>query len=194
MYNLPTSITIGDKEFKIRERGDFRLVLDCFSALNDEELNKEERIISCLIIFYEDLNCYEDLYSIPDIEKAIREMTKFFNCGNDAVGMQTDYKLIDWEKDAQIISSAVNKVAGFEIRGAEYIHWWTFMGYFMGVGEGVLSTIVSIRHKMKSGKKLEKHEQEFRNENPQYFGWDSRTVSQKEDDLLVQSLWNRKEV
>lgn len=190
MYNLPTSIQIGDKEFKIRENGDFRLVLDCFNALDDEELSKEERIISCLIIFYEDLECYEDLDKLPDLEKAVNEMNKFFNCGQDeSAGRAVSYKLINWEKDAQIISAAINKVAGFETRSASYIHWWTYMGYYMGVGESALSTIVSIRNKMKTGKKLEKYEQEFRNENPQYFNWDSRTTQQKEDDLLIESLW-----
>lgn len=192
MYTLPTSIQIGDKEFKIRERGDFRLVLDCFKALDDEELSKEERIISCLIIFYEDLTCYEDLEIFPDLEQACLEMNKFFNCGqDDNVGRAVNYKLIDWERDSQLISSAVNKVAGFETRSCSYIHWWTYVGYYMGVGEGALSTIVSIRNKIKSGKKLEKYEQEFRNENPQYFTWDSRTTQQKEDDSYIESLWNK---
>ena len=192
MYNLPTSIKLGDKEFAIREKGDFRLVLDCFNALDDEELSKEERIISCLIIFYEDLNSYEDLDKLPDIEEAVNEMNKFFNCGQiDDIGKRVNYKLIDWDKDAQIISSAINKVAGFETRSCSYIHWWTYMGYYIGIGESVLSTIVSIRNKIKSNKKLEKYEQEFRNENPQFFTWDSRTTQQKEDDLLIQSLWNQ---
>ena len=192
MYNLPTSIKLGDKEFAIREKGDFRLVLDCFKALDDEELSKEERIISCLIIFYEDINNYEDLVLFPDIVEAVDEMNKFFNCGQqDDVGRRMGYKLINWEQDSQIISSAVNKVAGFETRSCSYIHWWTYMGYYMSVGESVLSTIVSIRNKIKSGKKLEKYEQEFRNENPQFFKWDSRTTQQKEDDLLIQSLWNK---
>ena len=191
MYTLPTSIQIGDKEFKIRENGDFRLVLDCFNALNDEELNMEERIISCLIIFYDSMTCYEDLLEIPDLEEAVLKMNEFFNCGQpESSNNSVNYKLVDWNKDSQIISSAINKVAGFETRSAPYIHWWTYIGYYMGVGESALATIVSIRNKIKTGKKLEKYEQEFTRENPQYFNWDSRTIQRKEDDLYIESLWN----
>ena len=56
MYTIPTSIDIAGKQFKIRNNGDYRMVLDCFSALNDAELNTEERLFCSLIIFYEDLN------------------------------------------------------------------------------------------------------------------------------------------
>ena len=52
MYNIPTSITIQDKSFGIRNKGDYRVVLDCFSALNDTELTDQERMIAALIIFY----------------------------------------------------------------------------------------------------------------------------------------------
>ena len=74
-------------------------------------------------------------------------------------------KIIDWEQDEQMIFSAVNKVAGKETRAVEYIHWWTFLGYFNEVGEGLLSTVISIRQKKNKGKKLEKYEQDFYREN-----------------------------
>ena len=66
-------------------------------------------------------------------------------------------KLIDWEQDAQLIIGDVNKVAGREVRETKYLHWWTFLSYFYGIGEGQLSTIVSIRSKKSSGRKLEMH-------------------------------------
>lgn len=65
------------------------------------------------------------------------------------------------------------------------------MGYFNAVGESALSTVVSIRSKIAKGKKLEKYEQEFRKENPQYFTWDMRTLKQKEEDELLNQLWNK---
>ena len=55
----------------------------------------------------------------------------------------------------------VNKVAGREIRGAEFLHWWTFLSWFHAIGEGQLSTLVSIRDKLRRGKKLEKWEQDY---------------------------------
>ena len=64
-----------------------------------------------------------------------------------------------------MIFSAVNKVAGQETRELQYLHWWTFLGYFDEVGEGTFSFIVGIRHKLNKGKKLEKHEKEFLSHN-----------------------------
>lgn len=191
MYSLPKTVKIRDDVFKIRQDGDFRMVLDCFNALDDVELSQQERIISCLIIFYEDLQSINDLTKLPDIQEAVTQMFWFFNCGQDKVGMQTDYKLIDWEDDANIICSAINNVARTEIRALPYLHWWTFMGYYIAVGESVLSTIVSIRHKMVKGKKLEKYEQEFRHDNPQYFVWDRKTADAKDVDNYALDIWNK---
>ena len=60
MYEIPTTIVIDGKEFPIRCRGDYRMVLDCFVCLNDTELTEQERLYSALIIFYEDFNDLAD--------------------------------------------------------------------------------------------------------------------------------------
>lgn len=66
------------------------------------------------------------------------------------------------------------------------------MGYYMSIGEGSLSTIVSIRDKIMTGKKLEKYESKFKRDNPQYFNWNKNTVEQKEAEDWVKDIWNRK--
>lgn len=190
MYEIPTYVIVGDVKYNIRNRGDFRTILDCFSALNDVELSKQERLFASLIIFYEDLTCIEDVDKFDDLSQAIEAMYNFFNCGDTLKTSTQNYKLIDWEKDSQLISSAINKVAGTEIRFESYIHWWTFMGYYMAIGESPISTIISIRDKIMRGKKLEKYEQQFRRDNPHFFMWKNKTVEQEEADLLVQQLWN----
>ena len=193
MYELPTNIIIKDRAYTIRNKGDYRMVLDCFSALNDVELSESERIIACLIIFFEDFNEIESVLSLEedDFVLLVEQMFKFFNCGDDKpTAAETTYKAIDWDKDSQLICAAINNVAKVEIRSIDYCHWWTFMGYFCSVGESALSTVVSIRSKILKGKKLEKYEQEFRRDNPQYFVWDSRTLKQKEDDELLKQIWN----
>lgn len=191
MYDIPVSVQVGDKQYNIRNKGDFRMVLDCFVALDDEQLTEQERVLACVIIFYEDMHSVEDTNKFSDYNTAVTEMFKFFNCGQEeSPGASTNYKLIDWQTDSQLISSAINQVAGKEIRAEKYIHWWTFMGYYLAVGESALSTVVNIRSKIVKGKKLEKYEQEFRKNNPQYFSWKSKTVSQREQDDLARSLWN----
>ena len=191
MYDIPTSIIIQDKSFGIRNKGDYRVVLDCFSALNDTELTDQERMIASLIIFYEDLNSIDDVNNIPDVEQAIREMYRFFNCGEeDSVGAKFNYRLIDWDNDAQMICAAINKVANTEIRLAPYIHWWTFMGYYTAVGDSLLSQVVSIRHKIVTNKKLEKYEQQFKRDNPQYFIWNRKSLEDREAEDWVMKMWN----
>ena len=168
------------------------MVLDCFACLTDSELNEQERIYSMLIISYEDINDLEDLFGFDSevLKELVEQMYRFFSCGEDnSGGVQLSYKVVDWEKDSNLICSAVNKIAHMEVRSVEYLHWWTFMGYFMEIGESTFSNVVGIRSKMMKGKKLEKYEKEFRNSNPQYFNWDTRTAQQVSDDELFNQLW-----
>jgi len=190
MYSIPTSVDIDGRQLKITNNGDYRVILDCFSALNDSELDAQERLTASLIIFYDDFNSLEDLEDV-NLETAVNEMFRFFNCGDINKNVKkVPYKLVDWAEDEQLICSAINKVANTEIRAVPYMHWWTFMGYYSAVGESPLSTIISIRDKIMRGKKLEKHEREFKRDNPHYFVWNSKTIEQEEADNLVKQLWN----
>lgn len=192
MYEIPTTIEIDGREFPIRCKGDYRMILDCFSCLNDFDLTEQERALGALIIFYEDFDDIEDFAGMSKslIESLIKEMYNFMECEENPVHSMP-FKTIDWDKDSQIICSAVNKVAHTEVRSVDYLHWWTFMGYFSEVGESVLSTVVGIRTKIKRNKKLEKYEKEFKNRNPHYFIWDSRTNEQIRDDEEIRSIWNQ---
>lgn len=194
MYSLQTKVTLGDRELTITNKGDFRMVLDCFNALNDEEISEDSRLLATLLIFYNEFNSVQDIYSLSseELEYIVTEMYKFFNCGQtEPVGSPTSRPLIDWAKDEQMICSAVNNVANTEIRSLEYLHWWTFMGYYMAIGESVMSTVVSIRDKLTKGKKLEKWEQDFKRDNPDYFNWRSTDVEAREFEAQIRELWNR---
>ena len=193
MYELPNSITIEDRQYQIRNNGDYRVILDCFSALSDIEMSEDEQVLASLLIFYNEFNDIDDVPRDKEIlQPLIEEMYKFFNCGqNEAVGASTGQKLIDWEDDSLMITAAINNVAHTEIRSLPYLHWWTFMGYYMSVGESVLSTVVGIRNKLTKGKELEKWEKEFKRDNPQYFNWRKRSKEQLDLDEYVKSIWNK---
>lgn len=193
MFELPTSIQIDGQSYNIRNQGDYRVIVDCFSALQDVDLSKAERVYASLIIFYEDLNDIEDIEEVfgENTTEAIKQMYLFFNCGQPQEDTPTSqYNLVDWDKDSMMISSAVNQVAGVEVRSAEYVHWWTFMGYYIAVKESLLNTVIGIRYKMAKGKSLDKHERRFVAENPQYFQIDVRSTEEKENDMYVKSIWN----
>ena len=191
MYELPTTVDIDGNVFHIRRKGDFRVIIDCFAALQDDELDKEYKILTAIIIFYEEFDSLEDTNKYGEfLEKLTLEMFKFINCGQDNQrGAESEISLINWEDDSQIICAAVNNVAKQEVRILEYLHWWTFLGYYMSVGQSVLSTVVSIRDKVYRGKKLDKWEQDFKKENPQFFVRKQPTIEREFEEEL-RNLWN----
>ena len=149
MYELPISITVNEISYNIRNKGDYRVIMDCFIALNDYDMEKDFRIITSLLIFYEDLNSFEDIDDLDSdtLKELIQKMFLFFNCGEKSIGAVKNYRLIDWENDSQILASSINKVANTEIRSLPYMHWWTFMGYYLQIGEGVLSRLYPLEKK-----------------------------------------------
>lgn len=191
MYEIPTFVLIDNIKYGIRNDGDYRMVLDCFKALQDVNLTERERVFASLIIFYQDLNTIDDVLLLNNITDRISGMYTFFNCGEeDTVGAKVPYRLIDWEQDSQLICSAVNKVATAEIRSLPYLHWWTFMGYFTSIGKSLLSSVIAIREKIIKGKKLEKYERDFRRDNPKYFVWNHKSIEELEAEKAIMDLWN----
>lgn len=191
MYDLPSSIIVDDKEYSIRNKGDFRVILDCFVALNDTDLPEQLRVLTCMIIFFNDFNSIEDIAELDSdiIQKLVEQMYLFFNCGETSVGASKPYRLVDWENDSQLIMSSINVVAHKEIRLEPFVHWWTFMGYYLNIGEGPFSNIVTIREKIVKHKKLEDYEKEFKKDNPQYFNWEWRTEQEIAEDKLLMEMW-----
>lgn len=192
MYNLPVSITIEDRQYQITNKGDYRVILDCFNALSDSELSEDEKVLASLLIFYND---FKELEDIPTDEESLKplitEMYKFFNCGQEEqIGADAGGSVIDWEKDNIIVTAAINNVAHTEIRALPYLHWWTFMGYYMSVGESVLSTVISIRNKLNRNKKLDDWEKDFKRDNPQYFNWKKKSKEELDLDEYVRHIWN----
>lgn len=160
-WNLPTSMNVGGVDYAVNS--DYRDILDIISRLTDTDVSERERAFVCLALFYEDYK------SIPQslYEDAAQQMYIFINCGvvDDEMDKRPRPQQIDWEQDQNIIVADVNKIAGTEIRALPYLHWWTFIAYFNAIGEGQLATIVSIREKVRKGKKLEKWEKEFYQNN-----------------------------
>lgn len=192
LYSLPKTLTLNGQSFRIVDDGDYRAILDCMQTLEDSSLSRQERPVACLLMFFEDVNTPADLKKLGDLEVALKAVYKFINCGQDEHPGVQNFKVMDWESDAQMIASAINKVAGFDVRTPDrYAHWWTFMGWFSAIGESTFSTVVNIRTKIKEGKKLEKWEKDFKRNNPHYFNWNSKTTEETELDEWVRTqLWN----
>ena len=110
---------------------------------------------------------YDDFKEMPKqlYEEACIKANQFMEC-HDRSDDKKNPKLINWEKDEHMIFPAINKAAGCEVRSVEYMHWWTFLGYFESVdNECLWAYVLSIRQKKARGKKLEKYEEEFYRRN-----------------------------
>lgn len=163
---LPETLTVGGEEYSIRT--DYRNVLQVFEAFQDPELTQEEKWIVAIYLLFEDFSCADDVLEAAqngfDLDEAMKQISWFISAGQPEKQV-LEQPTYNWTQDEQIIFSAVNKIAGRETRELEYLHWWTFLGYFNEVGEGTFSFIVGIRNKLNKGKKLEKHEKEFLSHN-----------------------------
>lgn len=182
-YGLPKSVNIGGEDFPIRY--DYRVILDIFEAINDPDLNDEDRSLSVLQMFYPDFD------RIEDYDEALKECLKFINGGKEEETGKKQPQLVCWEQDFPYIVAPVNRVLGEEIRAVEYdieanaggLHWWTFLSAYYEIGDCLFAQIVRIREKKAKGKKLDKSEQEFYKKNRDIIDI-KRHYTEAEDDII----------
>lgn len=158
-WELPTSLEVGGEYWYIDS--DFRTILGILMCFNDPEYSDVAREV-CLELLYQDFDNMP--YNLCD--EAIKKAVEFIDMGIKEDGTKKPHTM-DWEQDAPIIIPSVNRVLGKEIRAIKYMHWWTFLGAYMEIGESLFTQVLSIRGKKAKGKRLEKHEQEFYKENKQ---------------------------
>ena len=158
MYHLPQSLTVCGSEYEIRS--DYRAVLDICTALSDPELSDQEKAMILLDVFY------PGFCEMPQAhyQEAIQKCFWFINCGDEQQTKKAP-KLMDWEQDFAYIVAPINRVIGQEIRAIPYLHWWSFISAYYEIGDCLFAQIVSIRNKKARGKKLDKWEQEFYQNN-----------------------------
>ena len=155
---LPQTLNINGRAYKIRS--DYRDILQIIAAFGDKELSDEEKAYVCL------KRLFIAMESIPksDYQDAYEAAVTFIEC--HISDRKPSPKVVNWEKDEQLIFPAINKVSGMEVRAVPYMHWWTFLGYFQSIDrEDIWGFILTIRQKRAKGKKLEKYEKDFLNAN-----------------------------
>lgn len=187
---LPETLSVNGVDYPIRT--DYRNVLQVFVAFADLELEGWEKWVVAVFLLFEGFHSTDEVLGAVEegfnINEAGKQITWFIFAGaqNDK---KEELPTYDWEQDEQMIFSAVNKVAGTEVRELPYLHWWTFLGYFNEVGEGIFTFVVGIREKINRGKKLEPHEREFYSKNKEMIKVDrARTLEEKEEETKLNSL------
>lgn len=173
-YKLPTSTEIDGVECEFNS--DFRDILKIFEIMNDPDLLETERLIVALHFFYK-----TDDYK-ADIMEATVQMLDFVTMGEHDDGKPAQKPLYDWEQDYNIIVAPINKTLGYDVRGTEYLHWWTFLSAFMEIGECTFNTYVGIRDKLNKNRKLEKYEEKILKDNRE------KIILKQKVDSTTQSL------
>lgn len=157
---LPQLLTVAGKAYRIR--ADFRNILRMFDAFADPALSDAEKAYICLKRLY----CDE----IPPehVEEALQQANWFCDGGDLPKSEPEPVKMLDWKQDGHMLMPAVSRAAGVtDIRALPFLHWWTFLGLFGEVGEGLFSTVMHIRRKQAHGETLDKWERKFAAKNPQ---------------------------
>lgn len=191
---LPETLTVGGREYPIRT--DYRDVLQVLEAFSDEDLEHIEKWIVAVYLLFEDFSCADDVLEAVedgfDLGEAVEQISWFLSVGK-LEEKDRDAPLYDWKQDEQMIFAAVNKVAGREVREADYMHWWTISGYVNSVDKDDFWTfVISIRDKLNKKKKLEKNEREFLNKNRELVILEKRkTREEQELKMRYKALLNR---
>lgn len=162
-WDLPLSVNVDGKEYAIRNKCDYRVILDTIDALEDMLLETPYRIYCALYIFYEDLTGCENL------EAAVDGMLEIINLG-EKIKTESVRKpiVMNWKRDFNLLAPAISRVLNYSVRDKNnYTHWYDFVGAYMEIGECAFMTVITIRLKKIRHIKLNKNEEEFYRENRQ---------------------------
>ena len=159
IYSLPTSVEVNGTEYAIQS--DYRAVLDILTALSDADLSDQDKAETALNIFYPDF----EKMPASDYQEALNQCFRFIDRGQEAKEQKKQPVVMSWEQDFDIIIAPINRIAGCEVRSLPYLHWWTFVSYYMEIGDCLFAQVVAIRDKKALGKSLDKQEREFYRRN-----------------------------
>lgn len=187
MWDLPIEVEINGEKHPIRNKCDYRVVLDAICALNDNDLTNEEKVKCALYIFYQDIS------KIEDFDTAVNEMFRIINGGEQEEQTQDNKpQLMDWEHDFPQLAPPINRVLGYDVRTPEkYTHWMSFLGGYQEIGECTFSTIVSIRSKRAKGQKLDKWELDYLREHRKMVELPQKLTAEEQE--LLNSEWQKGE-
>lgn len=194
-WSLPTALAVGGVEYPIRT--DYRAIIDIFTFYNDPDYEEDEKALICLRILYEDFDSFTPEMYDEALERACEFIDYRSSAGKAKNRSSPPPPVMDWEQDAPLILSAINHVAGKDIRTMDHLHWWSFMDYYMEIPrDSLFSTVLSIRIKKRKGK-LEEWEKEFYRDNRDLIDIKRResaeeTAEREEWEAAIENLFGKR--
>ena len=156
--------------------------------MQDNELNKEQKILLSLKLFYEE--------TPQDLKKGIEGILWFYRCGEEIKENKTNdnkvnnkKQIYSYEYDAKFIYSAFLDQYRIDLNEIEYLHWFKFKALFEGLkGDNKICEIMSYRAIDLSKIKDKDEKKKYKQLQRQWALPDNRTIEEKEQDF-ANSLW-----
>lgn len=177
---LPTEIEINNKAYEVNY--DFRTLILINLLLCDVHVDDELKIKQCLKLFYP---------IIPvDKRTAISNLAWFNRCGKEIEFKKakknktsTSKRILDYEKDADLIYSAFMSQYRIDLQDIEELHWWKFQSLLSGLNEdNRLCEIMGYRSKDLS-KIKDKEERNFYKEMQDLYSLDDGFTLEEIEEL-----------
>ena len=155
-FILPDTVTVSDREHPVRT--DFRVILEIFVMLDDPDLTDADKTEALLRMFF--------VERPPDPEAAIEAFVRFVDPRSTRKGKKSSSHILDWSQDFDLMVAPINHILGTECRAMPELHWHTFLSAYMEIPpESVFASVLRIREKLRTGKKLEKFERTWYQKN-----------------------------
>ena len=138
METYPQYAEIDGKQHKINTS--YRVALDCFKAINDEEISDIERPIALIgLLFGEDTK-------IKDTETAMRIIKQYLQCGKVDEENETGIEDLDFEYDKKLIMASFLTDYKIDLETTD-IHWWKYCDLISGLKDDcILNKVRDIRN------------------------------------------------
>ena len=181
--SLPTKIRIEGTEYDIRT--DFRISVLCSLLMEDDSLNKKQKVRQALNLYYP---------VIPiNKREAVNKIIWFYRCGNDKGHItknskSNNKKIFDYDVDANYIYSAFMSQYGVDLQDIKQLHWWKFKALLEGLKEdNKLSKIIEYRS-MDISKIQDKEQRKFYKDMQKKYS----LQEESEEELKIIEEWNNK--
>lgn len=169
VYDLPETVEVAGTAYQVRT--DYRCVLDIFEILTDPEFTNWEKARAAMEIFYFSPG-YKDVPPSAQ-QEAVDQMMWFISGGEEPKPSKKEPALVNWKQDFRIIAAPISRVYGRDIRAVPYdpetnaggLHWWSFLGCYMEIGDCLFAQVVRVRDRRARGKSLDKADREFYRRN-----------------------------
>lgn len=145
---------------------DFRIGIQIFQALNDNELSEMEQVYkSCELLF--DADGVEQLPDMKTMQEGVQWFLSGWYTDNPVKSSGKESKDMDYDIDQWRIFSAFLTQFGINLNETD-MHFWVFMGLLSTLSECAFTRVIDIRTKKIDPKMSPSDKEELRKVKEQY--------------------------